>query len=104
MGGLVEVLGGVLVLRGIAAAYVTALQAKPQVDPGITHLQALFTAFSTGGDFTDLLHMCTGIFRSAHAVFDAGECGVDSKENPPRRHRDTEENRADFLCASVSLW
>ena len=37
---LVEVLGGVLVLRRIAAADMTAFEAQPQVHPGVTHGQA----------------------------------------------------------------
>ena len=36
----VVVLGGVLVLRRIAAADMTALEAEPQVHPGVTDGQA----------------------------------------------------------------
>ena len=42
--GRVEVLGRVLVLRGVAAADVTALPALAQVHPRVAHLQALFAA------------------------------------------------------------
>jgi hypothetical protein len=38
-----EVLGGMLVLRRIAAADLPALQAHAEVDPGISCLYALFT-------------------------------------------------------------
>jgi hypothetical protein len=40
--GGVEVLGRVLVLRGIATTDVAANAAEPQMDPGIANLQALF--------------------------------------------------------------
>jgi hypothetical protein len=43
MFGVMKVLGGVLVLGGITASHVSALQAQPQVDPGIAHFDALFT-------------------------------------------------------------
>jgi hypothetical protein len=59
MGGLVEVLGGVLVLGRIAAADVTADQAQPQMDPGVSHLKALLATFAAGRDFMDLLYMRT---------------------------------------------
>jgi hypothetical protein len=39
-----EVLGGMLAGRAIATAYVTAAQAKPEVNPTATGLQALLTA------------------------------------------------------------
>jgi hypothetical protein len=42
--GLSEVLGGVFVLRGVAAADVTAGLAEPQVHPRVTHLQALLAS------------------------------------------------------------
>jgi hypothetical protein len=66
MGGLVKMLGGVLVLRGIAAAHVTALEAKPQVDPGIAHFQTFFATFSTGSDFAYLLDVLAGCSRTSH--------------------------------------
>jgi hypothetical protein len=47
LGG-VKVFGGVLVLGGITAANVAAAQAQAQVDPSITHLQALFAAVCVG--------------------------------------------------------
>ena len=39
-----KMLSGVLVLRIVAAAYVTACEAKPQVKPPVAHFQTLFTA------------------------------------------------------------
>ena len=44
--GLMEVLGGVLVLGGIAAAHVAADEAFAQVHPGVAHLQAFLAAFA----------------------------------------------------------
>jgi hypothetical protein len=44
MRGGVEVLGCMLAGRAIAAAYVAAAQAQPEVNPTTTSLQALFTA------------------------------------------------------------
>jgi hypothetical protein len=41
-----EMLCGMLILRRVATAHVTAVHAQPQMDPGISHLQALFTAAS----------------------------------------------------------
>jgi hypothetical protein len=45
---LMEVLGGVLVLRRVAAADVAALQAQAQVNPAITHLHALGADMGVG--------------------------------------------------------
>jgi hypothetical protein len=42
MFGLVKVLGGMLVLRRIAAAHMTTVGAQTQVDPGIAGLDAVF--------------------------------------------------------------
>jgi hypothetical protein len=41
---LVEMLRRVLILRGIAAAHVPALAAEAQVNPHVSHLEALFAA------------------------------------------------------------
>jgi hypothetical protein len=41
LGGM-KMFGSVFVLGRVAAADVAARQTKPQVDPGITHLDALF--------------------------------------------------------------
>jgi hypothetical protein len=47
--GLVEVLGGVAVLRGIAAADVAADFAEAQMNPRVAHLQTLLTPMGVGG-------------------------------------------------------
>lgn len=50
MAGFMEVLGGVFVLGGVAAADVAALEANPQVNPGVAGLQALLAALGIGGE------------------------------------------------------
>jgi hypothetical protein len=62
MGSLVKMLGGMFVLRGIAAAHVSAFQAKPQVHPGVAHLQTFFAAIPAGSDFADLLDVLAARF------------------------------------------
>jgi hypothetical protein len=54
-----EVLGGMLVFAGIAAAHVPALQAKAQVYPAIAACQALFTAVGFGRYVLDMVQMRT---------------------------------------------
>jgi hypothetical protein len=53
----VEVLRGVLVLRGVTAAHVPAGQAEPQVDPPVSHRQALLAAVRAGCNVFDLIKM-----------------------------------------------
>ena len=55
----VEMLGGVLVLRRIAAADVAALQAKSQLDPPVAHFHALRAIVSVGLGNFDGLEMTT---------------------------------------------
>ena len=57
--GAAEVSGGVLVLRVVAAAYVTASHAEPQVDPRITDPQAILTTVGAGRDFANLVPVRT---------------------------------------------
>jgi len=52
--GSAEMLGGVLVLGGIAAAYVAALTANPQVHPCVARFQALFAALAAWPDAFDM--------------------------------------------------
>ena len=49
LGG-VKMLGRVLVLGRIAAAYVPADQALAKMNPAVPHVQALLAAFSAGSD------------------------------------------------------
>jgi hypothetical protein len=44
----VKMLGGVLVLRRVAATYMTTFQAQAKVNPAITHLHALGANVSIG--------------------------------------------------------
>jgi hypothetical protein len=55
--GLVKVLGRVLVLGRITAADVATDQALPQMDPGVSHLQAFLAAFAAGLYVVNLFHM-----------------------------------------------
>jgi hypothetical protein len=54
---LMEVLGGMLVLRGIATADLPALQAHAEVDPGIPCFYALFTDVLIGVFNLDVVEM-----------------------------------------------
>ena len=57
MVGRLEVLGRVLVFRRVAAAYVSAGKAKPQVDPGVTQFHTVFADVLIGGSEFDLISM-----------------------------------------------
>src|SRR6516225_9938977 len=59
--GLMKMLGGVLVLGGVTAAYMAALEAQPQVNPGVLHLETFLAASATGRDFLDVFRMGTGL-------------------------------------------
>jgi hypothetical protein len=54
---LMEMLGGVLVLRRIAASHVPASQAKPQVDPFVAHFHAFFANMLVCGFKLDLIQV-----------------------------------------------
>src|SRR5271154_6189100 len=58
--GLMEVLGGMLVLGRVAAADVAADEALPQVDPGIAHLEAFLAAFAARFDLANFFYVRTG--------------------------------------------
>src|SRR5262249_9346627 len=60
----VEVLGGVLVLRRIAAADVAAGEAEPEVDPAVPHLEALLATVGVRGDVADLVQVVADGHRS----------------------------------------
>ena len=58
MFGVVKMFGCVLVLRGIAAANVTAFQAQAQMDPVVAHFEAFFaTVGGVWSDLADLIEM-----------------------------------------------
>jgi hypothetical protein len=70
MFGPVKMLGRVLVLGRIAAADVPAFQAKPQMDPCVAGLDAVFTDMLVRVGNLDLVHM---IAAFCHTVsFTAG--------------------------------
>jgi hypothetical protein len=50
-----KMLGGVLVLRGVAAAYMAASLAKPQVHPGVAHFDALLAGVNLGFEVANLV-------------------------------------------------
>src|SRR4029077_4466004 len=52
---LVEMLGGVFVLRRVAAPNITALQAEPKMDPSVPFLDALFADMLVGAGELDLI-------------------------------------------------
>jgi hypothetical protein len=53
----VEVFGGMLVLRGIAATDVAAHHAHAEMNPGVAHLYALFANMRVGVGEFDLIQM-----------------------------------------------
>ena len=53
----VKVFGGVFIFRGVATTDMAALQAQPQVHPGVTGLQALFATLGVWCDLLDLVQM-----------------------------------------------
>jgi hypothetical protein len=55
--GVVEVLGGVLVLGRVTTADLSTDEAHTQVDPGIAHLHALFTDMFLCFSYFDLVKM-----------------------------------------------
>jgi hypothetical protein len=56
--GVVKMLGGVLVLRRIAAPDVAANEAQAQMHPGVAHLQALLATVGVRLHVFDLVEMC----------------------------------------------
>jgi hypothetical protein len=52
-----EMFGGVLILGGIAASYVSANHAQAEMNPCISKLHALFTNVLVGGCDLDLIEM-----------------------------------------------
>ena len=63
--GGVEVLGGVLVLRGIAATNVATDQADAQMHPAVAQFQAFFTPRRTRCHVANLIQM-TALLSSHH--------------------------------------
>jgi len=63
-----EVLGGVLVTRRIAAADVPTAHTQPQVNPAIAHLEALGTAIGLRLYLSDLVRMCALFHVPVHCL------------------------------------
>jgi len=49
----------VLIFRGVAAADMSARQAKPQVDPGVAHFETFFAAVGVRLHVMDLVKVST---------------------------------------------
>ena len=79
MFGVVEVLGSVFVLRGVATANVPADKALTQVYPGIANFQAILAAISTRRNFSNLVEVRTIYchqFFSFFSLIDALQGGL----------------------------
>ena len=95
--GALEVLGGVLVLRGVAAADVAAFEAGAEVDPGVAERDAFFADVDLGSDvfgvdemFAEHRHKfprrmlkCyqTGCWRDRCGLHAAAVCHIDDADN-----------------------
>jgi len=55
----VEMLGGMFVFRGIAAAHMSTDQTEAQVDPAVTYFQAILAALCARCDISYLAEMRT---------------------------------------------
>ena len=53
-----KMFGRVLVLRGVAAADVSAGQTQAEMDPSVAHLQTFLTTVSMGLHIVDLVEVC----------------------------------------------
>jgi hypothetical protein len=68
LGG-VEMFGGMLILRIVAAADMTTDETDTQMHPGITYFQAILAAIGAGGDLTYLVKMTTLFCHCARFPF-----------------------------------
>jgi hypothetical protein len=57
--GAVKMLGGMFILRGIAAAYMSAFQAHAQMNPRVTGFDAFLADVFVCAGYADLIQMCT---------------------------------------------
>jgi hypothetical protein len=69
MVGRVEVLGGVLVLGGVTAAYVSTGETEAQMHPCITSLQTVLAAIGAWRDLLYLIEMRTAFGHNAFLPF-----------------------------------
>jgi len=61
---LMEMLGGMLVFRRIAAAHVAAGAAKAQMDPRVAHFEAFLAALGSRLDVAHLIEMCASTLHT----------------------------------------
>ena len=65
--GLMKMLGRVLVLGRVTTTDMAADETFPQMNPGITHLQALLAAFTTRLDLANFFYVRTSCLCAGHA-------------------------------------
>jgi integrase/recombinase XerD len=100
--GRMEVLGSMRVLRRVATAHVSAFQASPQMDPFVTHGNALRADMRFGRDVMAMSkmfamrHRCSPVTCPDATKSDAGESDagkIDASRNGyPRLHRSHADN------------
>jgi hypothetical protein len=71
MVGRVEMPGGVLILRIVTAADMSAGETEAQVYPGISHFQTVLTSLGARCDVVDLIKMRTSL---CHVLFLSDAC------------------------------
>ena len=59
-----EVLGRMFVLRRVATTYVSARETQAQMNPGVSHLHALFADVRFGCFDLDLIEVCASVVHS----------------------------------------
>ena len=69
-----EVLGGVLVLGGVTTTDMPATKAESKVNPGVTHFQTFFAAFSAGSYFLYGVEMGASCLGCCHCRLRMGLC------------------------------
>jgi len=67
-----EMLGRVLILRGVTATHMTTGETEAQVNPGITGFQTILAAVCTRGDLSDLVEMRTLFCQQSFPSFHPG--------------------------------
>src|SRR5690348_1642326 len=93
----VKVLGGVLVLRTVAAADVPAAEAEPQVHPGVAHLKAFLAAFAAGVHFVDLVDVRARFAHGSLLMEFSNALSRASQRRPPHSRDPVDTARAGTL-------
>ena len=86
MVGRVEMLGGMLILRTVAAAHMSTGETEAQVYPGISNFQTVLTSIGARCDFLYLIKMRTSL---CHVLFLPDAC---VRLGPALPHRDAGDN------------